>query len=479
MATLGRARQRWAWYGTAWIASLTEGMAMTRGTRAVAVIGLQFGDEGKGSVVDYLTSRHSVFGPHHFGTVVRFNGGAQAGHRVVRADSIPASHDGGGGGAHVFSQFSSGFFNGAMTHLSKFSLVDPLALVSEAEALDRVGVGQAFRRLTIDRHALLVTPFHSAANKAREKARGDKRHGSCGMGIGETTAFFLQHPEDAPRVGDAQDLKVLRRKLWGLHDFYAGLVDTADMPPIDALVSVYREFANWTKIVDEYYLPTILDHENVLFEGAQGVLLDQDYGFHPYTTWSRTTFANVVDLMSEAQDHDFERIGVVRTYATRHGAGPFPSEDPTWAERLPDAANVKGDWQGSFRVGPLDRVLLKYAVEAVGGVDSVVLNHVDRAHEVGRVCVGYEMADASLYAPITTGIMPPQEAGERGYQQRLGEMLMTAKPVIEDMSDVVAEVEESTGAPVVIVGRGPKAENKVVRTLLAKESHEKVLTHVA
>lgn len=439
--------------------------------RHAAVVGLGFGDEGKGSIVDFLTSRHSPYGARHFGTVVRFNGGAQAGHRVVRADAIPADHIGGGGGAHIFSQFGSGFFNGTMTHLSRYSLVDPLALVSEAEALDRMWVGHAFQRLTIDRHALLVTPFHSAANKARETARGGSRHGSCGMGIGETMAHAIQHPDDAIHVGDVQDKKVLRRKLWGLHDYYSNMVESKDMPPIDALIEVYSMFASWSKVVDEYFLPTILDHENVIFEGAQGVLLDEDKGFHPYTTWSKTTFTNVIDLMNEAQDTEFERIGVTRTYATRHGAGPFPSGEPEWAARFPDPTNVLGEWQGDFRVGPLDRVMLKYAVEATGGVDQVALTHLDRAHEVQRVCTGYKPSlprDGNLVTAIT----PPMIDKERGYQQRLGELLSTATAIIEDMPDVMAEVESATGAPVTIVGRGPKAENKVVQT------REKVLTTV-
>lgn len=431
-----------------------------------AVIGLGFGDEGKGSIVDYLTSRHSPYGPGHFSTVVRFNGGAQAGHRVVRPDALPADHIGGGGGAHIFSQFGSGYFNGMMTHLSRHSLVDPLALVSEAEALDRMWVGQAFKRLTIDRHALLVTPFHSAANKARERARGDERHGSCGMGIGETMAYFLQHPEDAPRVGDTQDKKVLRRKLWGLHDFYQGLVDAADMPPIDMLIDVYHQFSNWTKIVDEYFLPTLMDHSNVVFEGAQGVLLDEDMGFHPYTTWSKTTFANVIDL---AEGREFERFGVTRTYSTRHGAGPFPTEDPEWSARLPDPTNVLGEWQGNFRVGPLDLVLLRYAAEAVGGLDQIAVTHLDT--DVSAVCVGYERPVTARDSGLVTALTPPKVAKERGYQQRLGEMLSSVRPIFvettrdmvdstETWADVLTGIEKATGAPVTIYGLGPKAENK-------------------
>lgn len=429
--------------------------------RHAAVIGLGYGDEGKGAIVDYLTSRHSPYGPGHFHTVVRFNGGAQAGHRVFQSDAIPASHAGGGGGFHIHSQFGSGFLNGLNTHLSRFSLVDPLALASEAEHLDSMMPGQAFRYLTIDRHALLVTPFHSAANKARERARGDARHGSCGMGIGETMAFYLKHPDEAPRVGDVQDKKVIRRKLWALHDFYLDLIE--EMPPIDTLIEVYRQFANWSKIVDEYYLPTLLNNSNVIFEGAQGVLLDQDYGFHPYTTWSKTTYANVIELMSEADDHEFERFGVLRTYSTRHGAGPFVAEDPEWATRFPDPTNVLGEWQGNFRVGPMDRVMMKYAAEAVGGVDQVALTYMDRAPEVPYIVTGYKPSDEHRDGVLTTSIQPPQAEGERGYQQRLAELLLTSKPIVETMTDPITEVERAVNAPVTILGYGPKAVDKQQR----------------
>lgn len=441
--------------------------------RHAGVVGLGFGDEGKGAVTDYLTGRRSPYGPGHFKTVVRFNGGAQAGHRVVRADALPMSHAGAGGGDHVFSQFGSGYFNGLMTHLSRHSLVDPLALISEAEALDRKMPGHAFKRLTVDRHALLVTPFHSAANKAREMARGVDRHGSCGMGIGETTAFSLQHPDDAPRVGDAQDKKALRRKLWGLHDFYDGLVPTSEMPPIDMLVDVYHEFANWSKIVDEHFLPTILDHENVIFEGAQGVLLDQDYGFHPYTTWSRTTFANVVDLIG---DHEFERIGVTRTYSTRHGAGPFPTEIDEWASLYPDVANTLGNWQGAFRVGPLDLVLLRYAVDAVGGIDQVALTHGDVAGVQGMVCTGYEPVEPRDGSKVTK-IDPPHAPDQRGYQQRLTDMLMKVTPIYDHVERVEDGVAYATGAPVTIVGTGPKASETEYRAAGAPNNGEAARTY--
>ena len=416
--------------------------------RNACLVGLGFGDEGKGSIVDYLSGRYSPYGPRHFSTVVRFNGGAQAGHRVVTGD----------GRQHVFSQFGSGYFNGTLTHLSQHSLVDPLALVSEAEELDRKSVGRAFGTITIDRNALLTTPFHSAANKAAEVARGADRHGSCGMGIGETMRFFLAHPDDAPRVGDAQDRKTLQKKLYALHDYYIGVVPTEDMPPIGLLLDVYREFANFAKIVDERFLPLLMQHSNVLFEGAQGVLLDQDYGFHPYTTWSRTTTANIKDLP------DVEVIGVIRAYATRHGAGPFPTEVEAYAALAPDVANVDGQWQGNFRVGNFDLVLARYAADVLRHLgtplDQVALTNVDRV-PAGMVYAGAYQTEDHVVTGLTLAV-----PGSRSQQEALTKGLVKAQPVPyrfaedEEGQDAIAA---ALGAPITIRSRGPKAEHKALR----------------
>jgi len=165
----------------------------------VIVVDLGYGDAGKGTVVDWLCSPRGGLarGGEAVRTVVRFNGGAQAGHNVVTAD----------GRQHTFAQFGSGTFtSGVRTHLSRFMLVDPLALAAEAGHLAALGVPDALARLTVDRDALLTTPYHRAANQVRELARGLDRHGSCGMGIGETARYALSYPDDAPRAGDCAAL---------------------------------------------------------------------------------------------------------------------------------------------------------------------------------------------------------------------------------------------------------------------------------
>ena len=183
----------------------------------VIVVDLGYGDAGKGTIVDWLCARAADAARNTSDrpvqAVVRFNGGAQAAHHVLaRGTRQPAR-------AHPFAQFGSGTFTpGTRTFLSRFMLVDPLALVAEAEHLGELGVRDPFGLVAIDRDALLTTPYHRAANQAREAARGDGRHGSCGLGIGETASYALAHPEDAPRVGDIASPRTLMRKLGKLRD---------------------------------------------------------------------------------------------------------------------------------------------------------------------------------------------------------------------------------------------------------------------
>jgi adenylosuccinate synthase len=412
----------------------------------VVVVGLGFGDEGKGTIVDYLTSRYFPEGPRAFDTVVRYNGGAQAGHNVVDA----------AGRHHVFSQFGSGFFNGAMTHLSQHMLVNPLAMVTESEALGRLSVGVPLSRITIDRRALLTTPFHIEGNREREIQRGADRHGSVGMGIGETVAFWLKHPADAPTVADTQDLRMLRRKLWSLHDYYTAEFPDMHQPPIDMLVSVYRQWANDTKIVDEYFLPTILRHQRVLFEGAQGVLLDQDFGFHPYTTWSKTTAENALALLREADAADDVTIlGVTRAYSTRHGAGPFPAQDDRLSGQLPDTQNGLHEWQGNFRIGHLDALTLRYAATVLGRVDEVAVTNLDRNLSGVGVVTAYRGEGDKVIDELEV----PEQAS-RPHQEFLTALTMKAWPVVGPMPDPVATVERATDSPVTIRSNGASTDKK-------------------
>jgi adenylosuccinate synthase len=443
----------------------------------VIVVDLGYGDAGKGTIVDWLCAR-AAQGQSRYPVpaVVRFNGGAQAGHNVVTED----------GRHHTFAQFGSGTFTkGTRTFLSRYMLVDPLALVAEADHLTELGVKDPLSLVAIDRDALLTTPYHRAANQARERARGADRHGSCGLGVGETARYALACPDDAPRAGDMTAPCVLVRKLALLRDRLAADLarESAGMPVIlgsvgfpgfpsapdtdererlpstEGVAAVYREVAARVTLVGDDYLNGLLKAGPAIFEGAQGVLLDEWHGFHPYTTWSTTTFENAETLL-RATGAGATRLGVTRTYQTRHGPGPFPTEDP--ALTLPEAHNGDGRWQGPFRVGHLDAVALGYAASVVGGMDAVALTHLDTAgRHAGelRVCRGYD-----LDSKIVTGIAPDL-SHDLSFQEELAGGLLRASPLYDsagprtadEWADAVAGI---LWAPVAIRSHGPARADK-------------------
>jgi adenylosuccinate synthase len=193
----------------------------------------------------------------------------------------------------------------------------------------------------------------------------------------------------------------------------------------------------------------------VVFEGAQGVLLDEWRGFHPYTTWSTTTFENAQMLLDEAGLGDAAiRLGVTRAYQVRHGPGPFVSEDSTL--ELPEAHNRTGRWQGPVRAGHLDAVALRYAVEACGGIDAIALTHLDtaRAHAGElRACQAYQVGARGPITRLVAG--PPRDLA---HQERLTAMLLSARPVYSDpvpWPDWPGLVEGIAGVPVAVRSCGP------------------------
>jgi len=388
----------------------------------VAVVDLGYGDAGKGTVVDALCANAPVR------AVLRFNGGAQAAHNVVTED----------GRHHTFAQFGSGTLRGVPTHLTRFMVVDPLALAAEAAAL-----GNPFELLTVDGDALLATPWHRAANHRRERAQ---RHGSCGMGVGETVAYALSHA-DAPRVSDVLSRPLLRRRLAAV----AADLGPAGVP-LDDVVDAFRAFGRAVSVVGPAHTGRLLREGPCVFEGAQGVLLDEWRGWHPHTTWSTTTFANVAELCPS-----FRRLGVVRTYTTRHGAGPFVTADP--ALDLPERHNGLGEWQGAFRVGHFDAVAHRYAVEVAGGVDGLAVTHLDAPERCPRlrVCESYTV-DGEPWTRIVPG--PHRDLG---HQAALTARLTRARPgVLTRPEDWAATIGSLLGAPVLVESTGPAAADKKI-----------------
>lgn len=449
-------------------------MNLSHKTRLLLTVDLGFGDAGKGSVVDFLAR---AYGAH---TVVRYNGGAQAAHRVVAAGP-------GGPVEHVFSQFGSGALAGAGTHLSRFMLLDPPAMLAEAAHLAAIGAPDALARTSIDAGALVVTPFGRAVNRLRELARGDGRHGSCGMGIGETVVDNLRHGARVLHAGDLRDPAVVERKLRFLHK--VALAKLAELRPslpdspavegeleplrdpacLEWMVEQCAELARRAQIVGGEHLGTLLRRPGaVVFEGAQGALLDEWRGFHPYTTWSTTTLANADLLLAKAgYAGPTTRIGITRAYATRHGPGPLPSEDAALTLALPDARNVANPWQQGFRVGWLDLVLLRYALAIVGRLDYLALTCLDRAATLPELllCARY------LHDGERVERLPVAPAPSLEHQERLTRLLLSCRPELERLAgpEALPELLERTlGVPVGLCSAGPTAADKELLALTAR-----------
>lgn len=436
--------------------------------RAVIVVGLGFGDEGKGSVVDHFCRTYKSK------LVVRHNGGSQAAHHVVLSD----------GRHHCFSQWGSGTFAGAKTYLSKYMVVNPLFMTPEGEDLVNLGVDDAFHRMFIDQNALLTTPFHVALNRLRETYRrvgNTLEHGTCGMGVGETIDWATRFPELAIRMRDISNLRELTRKLEDIRVracFEAKAMDCGWPKGSHTDLSTLKDRQMTTLFIDttvdllkrgvtvltSLQLGKIFDRKDtVIFEGAQGVLLDEEWGFHPHTTWSDCTFGNALKFLKQFSGTKITRIGVTRPYYTRHGAGPLPSEDK---ELKVTDHNKKGEWQGDFRIGHFDFVLARYARFIIESLDGVAVNHLDQVSGPQQVCIGHNFQGSNLYQ-LKSGINLDLHQDLEVMSKEIGEEAEPIQSVVspvytrlKDVDHLLTRISKTFRAPIVLRGYGPTAEDK-------------------
>lgn len=322
--------------------------------RAQAVIGAAYGDEGKGLMVDRLAAATQN------AVVVRSNGGAQAGHTVVSPN----------GQRHVFHHVGSGTFAGAATHFSRFFVAHPMLLLDELTALAKLGYRP---RLTSDPDVFVTTPYDVIINQAVEMARGTARHGSCGLGFGETIERNLR-PEFTLTMRDLfrPDLKA---RLIAIRDqWLPQRLETLGLTTLpDELAAALKAEATLRRFVED--CEATLDHVSlwpdrrlaqlgpVIFEAAQGLLLDQDFGTFPHVTRSNTGLANMLAITTEAGIDTLDVTYATRIYTTRHGAGPLKGETQTLENiRVVDPTNAPNDWQGTLRLAPLDLDALRVAI---------------------------------------------------------------------------------------------------------------------
>lgn len=437
--------------------------------RAVIIVGLGFGDEGKGATVDALVRQHNAK------LVVRYSGGPQCGHRVELPD----------GTAHIFAQFGSGTLAGASTYIGPKVIISLEALEREAQALQKIGISNPYALLSVFPGCLIATRYHVALNRLLEGARGAARHGSCGMGVGVTRQLaqvtgchlHLRDFEGSPslnwlieqleltravcrhmfaeelypqetRTGEEYDGTLppppphLSEQLHGEWELL-----NSDEPPVE-LAAQMREIASK---VSTGLFPAVYGELDapVIFEGAQGVLLDENWGFHPHTTWSTVTQQHALELLkSTYKPWQVSVLGVIRTYHTRHGEGPLPTHVPGLAETRVDKCNATNPWQGDIRHGHFDLPLFRYAMEVVKP-DGLVVNCCDHSSN-------------TYYCPEYREHFPNRIDTSLANGERIGRFLQTAKPILlpaENSQDILG-VLRFQDAPVVLEGWGPTHEDR-------------------
>lgn len=292
------------------------------------VLGLQYGDEGKGLITSFLSKDNDL--------VVRFNGGHQAGHTVVK-----------NGHRHVFSNFGSGTMNGAHTYWSEYCTFYPKSFYNEKKSLTENGFLPTY---FIHPLAMVTTPFDIDFNRDSE---GLNKHGSVGVGFGSTVARNEQTPFKLYAI-DLTYREILIHKLNQIADYYKS--DNAQ-EKIETFLyyvdNISLKIATLSEIINNY--------TNVVFEGAQGIMLDMDFGYFPNVTRSNTTSKNAMQIIKEHRLPHPQVYYCMRSYLTRHGNGFMPNENNEL--RFEDKTNLSHKYQGDFRQGYHSSKQLQYAIK--------------------------------------------------------------------------------------------------------------------
>lgn len=423
----------------------------------VVVLGTQWGDEGKGKVVDLLTERAKY--------VVRYQGGHNAGHTLVID-----------GEKTVLHLIPSGILHKNVTSIIGNGVVlAPDALMKEMKGLEERGI-PVRERLLISEACPLILPYHVALDNAREKARGSKAIGTTGRGIGP--AYEDKVARRALRVGDLFNKKLFAEKLEEVmeyHNFqlvhYYGVEAVDYQTVLDGVMAVADILTSMVVDVADLLDKARKNGDLMMFEGAQGTLLDIDHGSYPYVTSSNTTAGGVATGSGMGPHHVDYVLGIMKAYSTRVGAGPFPTElfDET-GEFLCEKGNEFGATTGRRRrTGWLDAVAIRRAIQinSLSGFCMTKLDVLDGLKEV-KVCVAYEMPDGRrvettpLAADSWEGIKPIYEVMPGWSESTFGVTEYDKLP--EAARNYIKRVEALTGAPVDIISTGPdRRETMILR----------------
>ncbi|KAF0224491.1 MAG: adenylosuccinate [Rhodospirillaceae bacterium] len=421
----------------------------------VAVVGAQWGDEGKGKVVDWLSERADV--------VVRFQGGHNAGHTLVI-----------NGVTYKLSLLPSGVVRGKLSIIGNGVVVDPWALLDEIKRIQDQGVNITPDVLKIAENACLILPLHGHLDRAREEASGSAKIGTTGRGIGP--AYEDRVGRRAIRVCDLADDAVLEAKLDKLLAHHNALLAGLGAKPLDG-----QEMLRQIKEVAPKILPFAdvvwqrLDEirhtrKRVLFEGAQGAMLDVDHGTYPFVTSSSTVSGNAGTGSGVGPGQVGYVLGICKAYTTRVGAGPFPTEQDN------DVGHLIGDRGHEFgtvtgrrrRCGWFDAVLVRQAIK-VGGVNGIALTKLDVLDGIEelKICTAYRYKGEIInHLPASQSaqaeVEPVYETIEGWTQSTRGARSWVDLPATA--IKYIRRIEELIEAPVSMLSTSPEREDTILVT---------------
>ena len=420
----------------------------------VAVVGSQWGDEGKGKIVDWLSERADV--------VVRFQGGHNAGHTLVVDDVT-----------YALSLLPSGVVRpGKQALIGNGVVLDPWALVSEIEKCRELGLEIDEGRLGIAENTPLILPVHSALDHARERARGNSKIGTTGRGIGP--AYEDKVARRAVRLSDLADEDRLKGALTELLRHHAALARGMGEPEPD-----FEEHLRLLKEIAPKVLPyrarvwqqlseAKRRRDRILFEGAQGAMLDIDHGTYPYVTSSNTVAGQASAGAGVGPGQVGYVLGITKAYTTRVGSGPFPTEQDNEAgTRLGERGREFGTVTGrKRRCGWFDAVMVKQAVQISGisGIAFTKLDVLDGFDEL-RICVGYRLGDERIdYFPTApdeqAAVEPIYEVVPGWSESTYGARSWAELPA--NCVKYVRHVEELIGVPIALLSTSPKREDTIL-----------------
>ncbi len=418
----------------------------------VTVIGAQWGDEGKGKIVDWLAEKADV--------VARFQGGHNAGHTLVIGNQVYKLH-----------LLPSGIVRkGKLSIIGNGVVIDPWALLAEIETLRGQGVEVSPDNLLVSEAAPLILPLHGAIDRALEEARGASKIGTTGRGIGP--AYEDKVGRRALRVCDLAHPETLGKKLESALMYHNALLKGLGAAPLDAsalvksLADIAPQITPYAGSCWQALDRARNDNKKILFEGAQGIMLDVDHGTYPFVTSSNTVAANAATGTGTSKPGTV--LGITKAYTTRVGSGPFPTElDDDIGETLGQRGHEFGTTTGrKRRCGWFDAVQVRQAVKT-GGLDHLVLTKLDVMDtlEEIKICVAYEARGKKYgYLPASADLqaeVKPVYETVPGWKTSI-QGARTFKDLPNNAVKYIRRIEELTGATTAAISTSPERDDTIL-----------------